>query len=77
MKTWEDKVIPYLYTRASSDTLYQNILQKMLKAEKQYRVILGSLDEESKMILDDYIALCEELQFQLARFAYEYGRYYK
>lgn len=74
MDLWADEVVPELFLRASTDPFYQELFSRYMAAEQNYRRILHKLDSEAQMQLDDYIALCEDLQFQLARLAFEFGR---
>ena len=43
------------------DTIYQATLSKCLALESEYQRILASLPAKDRIILERYIALCEEL----------------
>lgn len=73
MCKWTEQVIDALIERAAEDEFYQQILNKNRLAEKDYLRIQKKLSSKFRSDLDNYIAYCEELQYQLVRIAYEYG----
>ena len=59
---------------ARKDEYYQLLLKKCIAAEEDYRVILNSLPPEQQEQLENYISLCEELQYRLTVLACEVPR---
>lgn len=59
---------------ARKDPEYQSLLRRCREAEGAYRVILDSLPPERQEQLEDYIALCEELEHRLTVLACEVPR---
>ena len=57
--TLEQENLLVILTRA--DTQYQRIKQECAALEEDYRRILAGLEECDRLVLERYIALCEEL----------------
>lgn len=74
MSIWADKVVVELMAVCQTDAAYQEILCQCKEAEKDYLRIIERLSFAEREKLDNYISLCEELQFQMARLAYYHGR---
>lgn len=58
---------------AERDSFYQNLLQQCQALAIDYVRIQKSLSQEDQEILEHYIALCEELEYQRSRMAYAIG----
>ena len=56
------------------DPEYQKILCDLSVAEKEYNQIMKKLTPEQRELIDTYIALCEELEYQRTHTAYRYGK---
>lgn len=56
------------------DTEYQKILRVLSIAEKKYLQIMEKLPPVEREIVDDYIELCEDLEYQRTHTAYRCGK---
>lgn len=56
------------------DPEYQKILHDLFVAEKKYLQIMKKLTSDERECVDEYIALCEELEYQRTHTAYRCGR---
>lgn len=73
MDKWVDDVYIRLVQSAKSDADYQELLSQCMKAETDYALIVSTMTEEDRLRVDDYIALCEEVQYRMTRLAYDLG----
>lgn len=58
-----------LWEAARRDEDYQNLLIRCRGAEAAYQKILASLPVDQQAQLEEYISLCEELQYRLTQLA--------
>ena len=49
---------------AQEDEWYQQLLRECEKAEERYREILSGLSPSDKEAVENYIALCEEMEYR-------------
>lgn len=56
------------------DPEYQKILVELEQAEVKYRNVSNKLTKQEQECIEDYIALCEELEYQRTHTAYRCGR---
>ena len=73
MREWSGIVEQKILKLTDTDADYQEILQQIRVKEADYRQILDALSPENAGIVDDYVALCEELLHQKVRLAYLAG----
>ncbi len=66
----------YLETvkRVKNDAVYQALLEKCSEQERIHEAIMQKLTTEERIAVEDYIALCEELQYQKTHTAYYCGK---
>ena len=55
---------------AGEDAYYQETLRECREAEAKYLEVVGRLTPEEREVIDDYVTVCENLEFQRARIAY-------
>lgn len=73
MKEWSTSADQKILELTHTDSDYQDILQQVREKEVDYQRILATLSSEDALVVDDYIALCEELLYQKVRLAYIAG----
>ena len=56
------------------DPEYQKMLQDRLEAEQAYIAVMEKLSPEDRECVDNYIALCENLEYQRTHTAYRCGK---
>lgn len=60
-----------LISRTRTDAEFQTLLQQCAALESEFLRIRNSLPEDSQGILDEYICLCEELEYRRTCLALE------
>ena len=73
MGSWTEKTFLQVTQKCGQDGEYQKILAECREQEQSYHAVLMQLTEQQRQTIDDYIAICEELEFQFARVAFECG----
>lgn len=73
MDVWADVACRQVMEKCSMDPEYQKILAECREREQAYRTVLQGLEESQRRAVDDYVAICEELEFQFARLAFACG----
>ena len=68
-KLWDE-----LAAAAKVDVDYQRALNEMRKLETSYQEVCNTLPPEQKMVIEDYIAVCEELGDCMTWIAYRLGK---
>lgn len=53
-----------------ADSFYQQLLRECIALEPQYQTIKATLPENQQEILDQYISLCEELEYRRTTLAF-------
>ena len=74
MKEWLEYGYYETVKRVEKDTLYQALLERCAEQECLYLNIIQKLTPEERLVVEDYIALCEELQYQKTHTAYYCGK---
>lgn len=74
MEEWLRIGVHQVQELLNHDPEYQKILHDLSVAEKKYHQIMKKLTIEERECVDDYIALCEELEYQRTHTAYRCGR---
>jgi hypothetical protein len=59
MKKWLEHGYYETVKRVKNDAVYQMLLQKYAQQECLYKNILQKLTPEERLVVEDYIALCE------------------
>lgn len=73
MELWADVVCRQISEKCRLDPEYQKVLEECREREQVYHVVLAELTQQQRSAIDDYIAICEELEFQFARVAFYCG----
>ena len=61
----------------SHDPEFQKLLAELEQAELKYQEVLAKLSPEDQKIVENYIALCEDVEYQKTHTAYKCGRMFK
>lgn len=61
MKEWLERGYYETVKRVEKDALYQALHERCAEQECLYQNIMQKLPPEDRLIVEDYIALCEEL----------------
>ena len=70
---WNDVALPSLIKLAKLDDCYQELLTRCYLLEEQYCKIIANLSDDDRSTIDEYIAACEEMQYQMTQLAYRLG----
>ena len=73
MELWADAVSRQITEKCRRDPEYQKVLKECREREQTYQAVLADLTPQQRSAIDDYIAICEELEFQFARVAFGCG----
>ena len=56
------------------DPEFKQLLAQLEQAEKEYRKVIKTLPPQEQEIIENYIALCEDVEYQKTHTAYRCGR---
>lgn len=73
MKQWLEVGIYQVRDMLSRDEGYGRLMIQCEKAKERYDIIVAKLTEQEREEIEDYIALCEELEYQWTHTAYRCG----
>lgn len=73
MELWADAVSRQIAEKCRRDPEYRKTLEECRDREQTYQAVLSELTPQQRSAIDDYIAICEELEFQFARVAFGCG----
>jgi len=73
MELWADAICQQISEKCRIDPEYQKVLEECREREQVYHAVLAELTQQQRSAIDDYIAICEELEFQFARVAFYCG----
>lgn len=73
MQIWADAVYRQISEKCRLDLDYQKVLEECRDREQAYHAAIAELTQQQRSAIDDYIAICEELEFQFARVAFFCG----
>ena len=73
MELWADAVSRQITEKCRRDPEYRKTLEERRDREQTYQAVLSELTPQQRSAIDDYIAICEELEFQFARVAFGCG----
>lgn len=59
------------------DPEFKLLLTQLEQAEEDYRKVRNKLSAEDQEIVENYIALCEEVEYQKTHTAYRCGRMHR
>ena len=74
MDKWGDIIYPKLLAAAATDEDYQNRLKQCQAAEDAYLTIINKLLPEHREIVENYITMCEELEYRMVQLAFYVGK---
>ncbi len=74
MKHWLEVGIYPVRDILLKDEEYARLMIQCEKARERYDIIVAKLTEQEREEIEDYIALCEELEYQWTHTAYRCGR---
>jgi len=70
MDIWTDIAQPKIIEEAKTDPGFIEASELYNKKEQEYLKVVDGLTDEQKEVIEDYIAACENLEFQYTRIAY-------
>lgn len=70
MDKWTDLAVLRITAAAKNDPCYQSLLRRCEQAELLYQTVSAKLTEEDRRIVEEYIALCDQMQYRLTQLAY-------
>lgn len=74
MKEWLETGVHQVNALLSKDPDFQHLLQRLTVAQINYQSVIEKLSAEEQEMIEDYIALCEEVEYQKAFIAYCCGK---
>lgn len=74
MKEWLDIGIHQVNGLLSRDADFQKLTKQLTAAQEHYVAVVKKLPPEDQQIIEHYIALCEEIEYQKTLTAYYCGK---
>jgi hypothetical protein len=74
MKEWLETGMHQVNALLGKDADFQELLEQLTVALEKYQSVMDRLPQEEKEIIEDYIALCEEVEYQKTHTAYYCGK---
>lgn len=74
MKEWLEVGIHQVNGLLSKDADFQELSQRLIGAQADYQTVIGKLSPEERQRIENYIALCEETEYQKTLTAYYCGK---
>lgn len=74
MEEWLSLGLEQVRAKLEVDPYYQALSERLSRAEDIYKAVLSTLTEQEKAYIEDYIALCEESDYQWIHTAYRCGK---
>ena len=73
MDYWTHEVLSRLMQRVENDEEHQLLLMQCRNAEMDYLTIMERISEEDRLIIEEYISICEDMEYRKTQLAYEMG----
>lgn len=70
MDNWTNKGIAVVTARSKEDPIYQSLLEQCIVAEEACLAVLGNLTPQERACIEQYMTLCDELQYRMTQLAY-------
>ena len=74
MKEWLETGMPQVNALLVSDEDFQKLTQRLTAAGELYRALLRTLSPQNREVIETYLALCEEAEYQKTVAAYYCGK---
>lgn len=74
MKEWLEQGFHQVNGLLSQDADFQALQQRLAEAQIKYQAVVDRLSPEDLETIENYIALCEEIEYQKALTAYYCGK---
>ena len=77
MERWNREAAMRLVDKVKMDMEHRDLLRCCREAEAEYLEVMGRLENEERMKVEDYVASCEELVYREVQLAYELGLFWQ
>ena len=77
MEQWLRIGQPQIQEILKHDPEFKQLLAKMKEAELEYRRVMDTLPPQDQEIIENYIVLCENVEYQKTYTAYRCGRMHR
>ena len=77
MEEWIKVGQPQMQEILDRNPEFQSLLSELERSEAEYQQVLQKLTQEDQQIVERYIGLCEELDYQKTHTAYQCGRMHR
>ena len=74
MKEWLETGMQQVNALLVSDEDFQKLTQRLTAAGELYRALLRTLSPQNREVIETYLALCEEAEYQKTVAAYYCGK---
>ena len=74
MKEWLETGMRQVNALLVNDGDFQELTERLTAAAEHYRTLLQRLSQEDRQIIETYLTLCEEAQYQKTVTAYYCGK---
>ena len=77
MKEWLETGMQQVRALLETDADFQDLTGQLTDAGRNYRSVIQKLPAKDREIIEYYLALCEEVEFQKILAAYHCGKEYR
>ena len=74
MSEWQETGMHQVNALISKDADFQGLSKQLTVAQEHYQTAVGKLPPEERKFIEDYITLCEEVEYQKTLTAYYCGK---
>lgn len=74
MSEWQETGMHQVNALLSKDADFQGLSKQLTVAQEHYQTAVGKLPPEERKFIEDYITLCEEVEYQKTLTAYYCGK---
>lgn len=75
MKEWQETGMHQVNALLSIDADFQELMKHLTVVQEHYQTVVGKIPPEERESIEDYITLCEEVEYQKTRTAYYCGKW--
>lgn len=74
MDEWMSAGVYRMEALLGRDAEYRELLEQQAEAQRRYERVCEKLSPEDREILEDYIGICEDIEYFKAHIAYRCGK---
>lgn len=71
---WNDWALHQINIRAKYNQDYQQMRSRWQELDELFQTVCAGLPKQDREAIEDYIAMCENLEYMRSQIAYEFGK---